>query len=105
MIDNFFFNLYDLIKKFCLPADIPGLALEECLDACILDENCQSLNYRAASTAEEEESDVQALCRLFPFNRADNRTLPVLIQVKRKLGNFKLVAVVGIYQNLNLVIF
>ena len=60
--------------------DIGGIPLEECLDACILDETCQSFNYRAASVDDEDDGEATTNCRLFTFNRTDNRTLSVLIQ-------------------------
>jgi len=64
-----------LLKIFFFK-DIPNLKLEECLDACILDEFCLSINYYFKS-----ENNSSTICQILPFNRNNNnRTLSVLIQ-------------------------
>uniref|UniRef100_A0A914I3D1 Uncharacterized protein n=1 Tax=Globodera rostochiensis TaxID=31243 RepID=A0A914I3D1_GLORO len=66
--------------------DMSGLTLEHCLDACILDESCVSLIFRPGAMDDEKSSNGTgtgfvggaSLCRLFPFGKADNRTLSVI---------------------------
>nr|CAD2189075.1 unnamed protein product [Meloidogyne enterolobii] len=66
----------DNIGDLGVVRDIPNLKLEECLDACILDEFCLSINYYFKS-----ENNSSTICQILPFNRNNNnRTLSVLIQ-------------------------
>uniref|UniRef100_A0A914L8N0 Apple domain-containing protein n=1 Tax=Meloidogyne incognita TaxID=6306 RepID=A0A914L8N0_MELIC len=63
-----------ILDEFCL--NIPNIKLDECLDACILDEFCLSINYYF-----KIENNSSTSCQILPFNRNNNnRTLSVLIQ-------------------------
>ncbi|KAF7633607.1 hypothetical protein Mgra_00007015 [Meloidogyne graminicola] len=65
-----------------------GIKLEDCLDACILEENCLSINFRFVEELINEtniknisSTFFSTICQILPFNRSDiNKTLTVLIQ-------------------------
>ncbi|CAK5114355.1 unnamed protein product [Meloidogyne enterolobii] len=66
----------DNIEELGVIRDIPNIKLDECLDACILDEFCLSINYYS-----KIENNSSTICQILPFNRNNNnKTLSVLIQ-------------------------
>ena len=51
--------------------DLTGLSLEQCMDACLMDDACLSFVH-------DRRLDEAHNCRLLPFNRSNNQSLPVI---------------------------